>query len=107
MPTTPGEWIGLAVAVAILLGYLALHVIAARRLGGAWKVASFLPLPILAVVLYGTINGIRLGSNLTPLPLIVYVPTASLYLAVLILLYAAVRPRSGETTTQPTPQNAD
>jgi len=104
MPTNLEEWAGFAVGIGILLGYLSLHVFAGLYLRRGWGIASVLPLPVFAFVLYLTIEGLRRDSNLWPIFMIFYLPPAVLYLIVLIVTDVLSRKKGfPEARPDPTP----
>jgi len=67
------------------VGYLVAQIIAWRRLHGGWRVAAFVPIVPMVMVLLHTVRAYRAGSTLFPLVLIFTSPVALIYLLALIV----------------------
>ena len=87
----------IVIAFAAVVAYPGLQYRAIRELQGGWRVAAFLPLAVMAVVVAVTVPAIFQGSNLWPIYLIFITPFAAVYL---LALRAAHRRVSGSHDSQ-------
>ena len=70
--------------------YLAVQIFAIIRLRGYWLSLAVLPMPIMAYVVYVTMDAYREQSNLWPILLILSSPVSAIFL--LVLVFAGRRP---------------
>jgi hypothetical protein len=76
----------LLIPVGLICGafvYPALQYIAARRMGGRWRLWAMLPLGPMGFVLVLTLFALLRESNIWPIPLIFIGPLAVIYLSLL------------------------
>ena len=94
--------IGFALSGLSLVLYLWLQVRAIRRLHGGWRVVGAVPVLFVIPIMVLTIVGLIHRSNLWPIPLVLFMPLAVLYL-MLILSMQTVAAKLGRLPARGAP----
>lgn len=80
-----------AVGFSAALAYPALQVYTALKFPGFWRLAALLPVPAMGYVVIVTIAAFVQQSNLWPILLIFVGPVATVYLALLTVVFFTTR----------------
>lgn len=77
-------------SAGVVLGGIAMQVMALRRMRGGWRVAAFMPLLAMGAAIAVAVLGVLAGSNLAPIWVVFALPLCFAWLVVLWLLHAAL-----------------
>lgn len=83
---------------AVLLAvpaYFILQIWLGIRLRGAWRIAALVPLPFAVAAIIWCLIALADGSNLWPLPFILFAPLGTLYLLIVWIMSHMFQPARG------------